>query len=246
MKLAQYLDTVAEQLINELRPILAIRGVTANSDLLGKYTEAAVRRLVHQIVQPMRTCTGAVLDHPIPVRLRQIDLIIWAPFPAPALFDVEGFGLVPKSSAFGVIEVKRTNYTGVEDALDSFFADVNARRIVSDPGGALADYGVSPGIGVISLLETSPSSRLQAHIAAGRVVAMFERHDRKTRVRARDVLVLVNFLHYVTWRYRVQASGPTFPQLNTSERSSGRTNKRLRPTARVSSPQRSKKRARRG
>ena len=28
MELAQYLDTVAEQLVNELRPILAIKGVT--------------------------------------------------------------------------------------------------------------------------------------------------------------------------------------------------------------------------
>jgi hypothetical protein len=166
----------------------------------------------------MRVCTGVVLDHPIPIPLRQIDLIIWAPFPAPALFDVEGFGLVPKSSAFGVIEVKRTNYSGVEDAHDSFFTDVEERRIVSDPGGPVADYRGSPGIGVISLLEANPSSRLQAHIDARRVVAVFERDGQTTRLRARDVLVLVNFLHYVTWRYRVQASGPTFPQINTDAR----------------------------
>lgn len=218
MELSQYLDTVAEQLVNELRPILAIKAVTENSDLLGKYTEAAVRRLVHRIVQPMRVCTGAVLDYPIPVPLRQIDLVIWAPFPAPALFEVEGFGLVPKSSAFGVIEVKRTNYSGVEDALDSFFGDVEARKIVSDPGGPIGDYRRSPGIGVISLLETNPSTRLQTHIDARRVVAIFERADQTTRLRPRDVLVLVNFLHYVTWRYRVQASGPTFPEITTTDR----------------------------
>lgn len=241
MELAQYLGAVAEQLVNELRPILAIRGVTENSDLLGKYTEATVRRLVHQIVHPMRVCTGAVLDHPIPVPLRQIDLIIWAPFPAPALFDVEGFGLVPKSSAFGVIEVKRTNYSGVEDALDSFFGDVDAKRIVAEPGGSIADYRASPGIGVVSLLEAKPSSRLQAHINSRRVVAIFERTGRTTKLRARDVLVLVNFLHYVTWRYRVQSSGPTFPQLNT-ELSDRRPNKRLQPTAARKKPMRARRR----
>jgi len=122
MQLQEYLNTVvAEQLVSELKPILAIKGVTSNTDLLGKYTEAAVRSLVHRIVQPMRVSTGAVLDHPMPVPLRQIDIIVWAPFPAPALFDVEGFGLVPKSSAFGVIEVKRSNYSGVEEQFEVFF-----------------------------------------------------------------------------------------------------------------------------
>jgi hypothetical protein len=103
-----------------------------------------------------------VLDHPTPVPLRQIDLIVWAPFPAPALFDVEGFGLVPKSSAFGVIEVKRSNYSGVEVQLDGFLADVDAKKIVSDPAGPVADYQQSPGLGLVCVLESAPSARLQA------------------------------------------------------------------------------------
>src|SRR4029453_4515073 len=37
MELQQYLDTVANQLVNELTPILDIKSVTANTDLLGKY-----------------------------------------------------------------------------------------------------------------------------------------------------------------------------------------------------------------
>ena len=83
--LQNYLDVVATQLVNELNPILEIKGVTKNTDLLGKYTEAAVRNLVTRIVHPMRISTGAVLDHPVPDSLIQIDIIIWAPFPAPAL-----------------------------------------------------------------------------------------------------------------------------------------------------------------
>jgi hypothetical protein len=147
--------------------------------------------------------------------LRQIDIIIWAPFPAPALFDVEGFGLVPKSSAFGVIEVKRSNYSGVDEQLEGFMADVDARKIVAEPGGPIADYGRSPGIGVICVLEEKPSARLQSLIDGDKVVAIFERTGDTARVRPRDVLVLVNFLHYVTWRYRVQGSGPRYPQITT-------------------------------
>ena len=216
MEIGEYLDTVAAQLVNELQPILAIKGVTANTDLLGKYTEASVRNLVHRIVHPMRVSTGAVLDHPLPVPLRQIDIIIWAPFPLPALFDVEGFGLVPKSSAFGVIEVKRSNYSNVDEHLEGFFADVDARKIVADPGGPISDYQRTPGIGIICVLEAKPSSKLQSWIAADRVVAIFERDGDATRLRPRDVLVLVNFLHYVTWRYRVQGSGPSFLQIKTN------------------------------
>ena len=215
MELQQYLGTVAAQLVNELKPILEIKGVTANTDLLGKYTEASVRSLVHRIVHPMRLSTGAVLDHPTPIPLRQIDLIVWAPFPAPALFDVEGFGLVPKSSAFGVIEIKRSNYSGVEEQFDAFLADVDAKKIVSDPAGPMADYQRSPGLGVVCVLESTPSSKLQALLNAERVVAIFEKSDEVTKVRSKDVLVLVNFLHFVTWRYRVHGSQPGYPQIKT-------------------------------
>ncbi len=215
MELQEYLDTIATQLVNELKPILEIKGVTTNTDLLGKYTEASVRSLVHRIVQPMRVSTGAVLDHPVPIPLRQIDIIVWAPFPAPALFDVEGFGLVPKSSAFGVIEVKRSNYSGVEAQLEGFLAEVEAKKIVAEPAGPLRDYQRSPGIGVICVLEVRPSSKLQSLIDANKVVAIFEKDGDTTRVRPRDVLVLVNFLHYVTWRYRVHGSQPGYPQIKT-------------------------------
>jgi hypothetical protein len=39
----EYLDTIAAQLVNELRPILSIKAVTANTDLLGKYTDTHAR-----------------------------------------------------------------------------------------------------------------------------------------------------------------------------------------------------------
>jgi len=44
--------------------------------------------------------------------------VIWAPFPAPAIFDVEDFGIVPRSSAFGVMEVKKSNYARTDKELE--------------------------------------------------------------------------------------------------------------------------------
>jgi hypothetical protein len=216
MELRHYLGMVADQLVNELKPILEIKGVTANTDLLGKYTEAAVRSLVHRVVHPMRLSTGAVLDHPIATPLRQIDLIVWAPFPAPALFDVEGFGLVPKSSAFGVMEIKRSNYSGAVAQLESFLAEVEASKIVSEPSGPLADYQRRPGLGVICVLESSPSVKFKNLLGAEKVVAIFHKTaNGVVSVRSKDVLVLVNFLHFVTWRYRVHGSQPGYPQIVT-------------------------------
>ena len=216
MELPDYLSTVASQLVNELTPILSIKGVTTNPDLLGKYTEASVRNLVTRIVGPMRVCTGAVLDYPIPIPLRQIDLIIWAPFPAPAIFEVEGFGLVPKSSAFGVIEVKRSNYSGVEDSIEAFLADAESRKIVANPVSTAEDLHPIAALAVISVLEAPLSSRLQKLAEEKKLVAIFEATSAGTVVRARDVLNLVNFLHFVTWRYRIHTSSGSYPQLNTS------------------------------
>jgi hypothetical protein len=215
MTVDEYLDAFAEHLVHELRPALKIKQLTQNSVLLGAFTEAALRRLVNRMVHPMRVSTGAVIDYPMPVTLRQIDIIIWAPYPAPALFDIEGFGLVPRSSAFGVIEVKRSNHSKTVKELKGFLDDVDGRRIVSDPGGASADHGRSPGIGVLCVLEHTPSAKFQSMIDAGRVVAIFDQTGRNTQVRSRDVRVLVNFLYYVAWRYRVQGSQQGFPQLTT-------------------------------
>jgi len=217
MELKQYLGTVATQLVNELQPILQIKAVTDNSDLLGKYTEAALRNLVNRIVKPMRISSGAVIDHPIQNPLRQIDIIIWAPFPAPALFDVEGFGLVPKSSAFGVIEVKRSNYNGVEKKIEEFFFAVESKKIVSEPLAGMDDHGRLPGIVVICVIETGPSAKLKKLVEEKKVVAIFEKVNRTPKVRTKDVLTLVNFLHYVTWRYRIQGSREQYLQIATKK-----------------------------
>lgn len=173
--LINYLGTIAEELVNELKPILTIKEVTTNPDLLGKYTEAAVRQLVKRIVYPMRVCTGAVIDHPMPSSLMQIDLIIWSPHPAPAIFEVEGFGLVPLSSAFGVVEIKRSNYKSAIGSIDKFHEAAHARRIVSSPKRPLNDFTFVPALTVICWLDKNISKPLSRLIDEGKVVAIFDR-----------------------------------------------------------------------
>lgn len=211
MELSEYLAMYAEQLSNELRPILSIKEVTNNSDLLGMYTEAALRNLVHRVVQPMRICTGAILDYPLPETLKQRDIIIWAPFPVPAIFETQGFGLVPRSSAFGLIEVKRSNYSSVAEELEEFSAGANSST--AEPRGAVADYGKNYGMGVVSVLTGAPSGRLQKLLDEKKAVAIFDLTGERPAVRTKDVLTLVNFLFFIAWRYHMQMGLPSYPQV---------------------------------
>jgi hypothetical protein len=102
----EHVDRYAERFADELQPILHLDGITQNTDLLGAYTEAALRNLIRHGFQPLQVCRGGVLDYP-QKKLAQADIIIWSPHPAPPIFNVEGFGLVPRSSVFGIMEVKK-------------------------------------------------------------------------------------------------------------------------------------------
>jgi hypothetical protein len=218
MTVKEYLSGIAHQLVHELEPILQIKEVTRNSALLGSYTEAAVRRLIRRVVHPMRVSTGAVIDFPMPTKLEQIDVVVWAPFPAPGIFEIDDFALVPRSSAFGLMEIKRSNYSGVDTELDDF--DKTAAKLAAAPHPHLGvSDGRHPGMGIICVLEGKASARLQKLIDDDRAVAVFEKTkdtSTKAKVRPPDVLRLVNFLHYVSWRYRMQGVQREYPQLITS------------------------------
>jgi hypothetical protein len=79
----EYLAKFVRHLTHELEPMAHVKEVTTNTVLLGHYAEAAMRRLIRRIVHPMHVSTGAIMDYPRPPMLRQLDLIVWAPFPAP-------------------------------------------------------------------------------------------------------------------------------------------------------------------
>jgi len=184
--------------MNELRLILNVKQVTENTDLLGSYTEALVRRLSRRVVDPvLRVSTGSVIDYPLADPLPQIDLILWAPHPAPSVYDVDDFGLVPRTSAFGLVEIKRSNYSGVDHRLDQFLkkapALVNREREHESQGYAM---------GIVCVLDEKPSEILRSLIDEKKVGAFFERNDSGVNVRRDDVLNFINFLHRIKRSYQ--------------------------------------------
>ena len=198
-----FLDFIAQQFAHELKPVLAMKSVTSNSALLGSYAEAAVKKLIRRAVQPMNICTGAVLDFPMPESLKQIDLIVWSAFPVPALFEVEEFGIVPKSSVFGLIEIKRSNYSRVDQQLEDFFA----------AAPQLIEGGCGHTFGVICVLNDNPSARLQYLIDEKRVSVMLDARggsEVELKVRRADVLNLLNFLAQITHRYHAMKTKGAF------------------------------------
>jgi hypothetical protein len=209
MSVEEYVSKViAAQLVQELEPILRIKAVTSNTELLGACTEAALRRLSRRVVYPLHVSTGAVLDYPMPTTLRQVDPIIWASFPAPSVFEVDDFALVPRSNAFGAIEIKRSNYRGTDKELERFVDSAPALIAASQ-----ASVGDSRSAAILCVIKSKPSSRLEKLFKEGKVVATFDNRSSRVAVRSKDVRRLINFLHYTSWRYRRQAAQPTYPQL---------------------------------
>lgn len=213
MTVEDYLSKViAEPLTHELQLILSMKQVTRNTVLLGSYTEALVRRLSRRVVNPfLRVSTGSVIDYPLADSLPQIDVILWAPHPAPSVYEVDDFGLVPRSSAFGVVEIKRSNYSGADHKLDCF--------IKKAPDLVYADQEFDPqghAMGIVSVIEEKPSELMQSLIDRKTVAAFFQRSESGVDVRTNDVLNFINFLHRIKRSYQRTVTMGQHIQLKTS------------------------------
>jgi hypothetical protein len=205
----EFLEKVAEQLASELAGNSAINAFVSNSDVIGAYAEASVRQFVSQVVSPLRVSTGAVIDERLcsdPRKVPQIDTIIWSPSPAPAIFRAGEFGLVPRSSCFGVMEIKRSAYEKGMDRAKSLLDralelvapvcqnSVHAHRLA---GGSPQDpLFMHPAIAVICLKKVDQSTtKLEQFIRDGRAVVLLEEQQDGTYVpNAKAVHCLVNFL----------------------------------------------------
>src|SRR5262245_53254273 len=95
-----FLNELALQLIHELQPNQSIKKFADNVVIKGAYAEATLRQFVSRVVAPLRVSTGAVISeqsYERPKEVKQIDIIIWAPSPVPAVFCAGDFALVPRS-----------------------------------------------------------------------------------------------------------------------------------------------------
>jgi len=195
----QHLEMIARNIAHELQPSIDLKSVAdRNAPILGYHAEAVVKRLIRRTVHPMRVSHGGVIDWPRKA-LRQTDVIVWNPHPAPALFEVDDFALVPRSNVFAVLEIKRSAYNDADDALKTFI-DL-APELVGVRKAA--DYEPPLGLGVICVLEGTPTPLMRELLRSGNAVAIFESDGNENiRTRTDDVLKLINFLHYATFRYR--------------------------------------------
>lgn len=177
-------------------------------------TEAALRNLIRRGFQPLQVCRGGVLDYP-QKKLAQADIIIWSPHPAPPIFNIEGFGLVPRSSALGIIEVKKSNYDSrVDRELAELVSDTDDQRETAEASDMPSNFPTR-ALGVVAVLNKKPSLRLRTLMEEKKVVAIFDLRSGRKKVRVRDVVVLINFLYTVMWSAWKLHSRETPPLLIT-------------------------------
>ena len=204
---ANFLKSLAPHILAELRPPTEIKKFTKNSVVIGAYVESAVREFVRRQVFPLSVSTGSVIDEenePGDPHLPQLDTIIWTPSPAPAVFQVGDFALVPRSSSFGILEIKSSAYKlrSLDDRLSNTFA----RRFAADVlrGEKSALRGFVPCLGVICLLMKNQSrKKITSMTNSGRVVILFEESGDEILPRPLDIYRLVNFLAHLRLRSRV-------------------------------------------
>src|SRR5258705_13435223 len=97
-----YLRQMSDQLAAELVANCTIKNFTNNSELIGQFAEATVRRLIQRAVSPLRVSRGGIIHEGIcPDNVREADTIIWSPNPVPAIYEAGEFPLVPRLSAMG-------------------------------------------------------------------------------------------------------------------------------------------------
>jgi len=116
------MQRLAAELAAPLAANASLKAFTTNSDVIGAYAEATVRAFVKRMVDPANVCCGTVVAPDIdPKSTPQLDCIVWHPGPFPAIFEVDSFGVVPRRSVDGILEIKRSNYSGVGSSLDAFY-----------------------------------------------------------------------------------------------------------------------------
>jgi len=202
---AEFLRLLAPHVVAELRPPPDLQRFTRNTAVIGAYVEAAVGQLIRRQVSPLHVATGAVIDQantPGDPKLPQLDTIIWGPSPVPAVFRVGEFALVPRSSSFGVLEIKASAYDPAD--LDRRLSEEFIRQVTADPASGEPTDMVA-GLGVICLRKkTQSQTAVDAMKCAERVVVLFEEQDDNTiQPRPKDIYRLVNFLGKLRLRGRL-------------------------------------------
>jgi hypothetical protein len=81
---------------------------------------------------------------------------------------------------FGLLEIKRSAYAGVDEKLEKF-SEV-ASSLAAHPHPDVCDTR-HPGMGIVCVLEEPASARLQTLFDEQKAVAIFEKHNKNPQMR---------------------------------------------------------------
>lgn len=193
----EFLNNLADALVEELAPIDRLNKFTTNSDIVGAHAETRVRAFVRRCMRPVHVSTGAVIDEQLcssPKDVPQIDTIFWWPMPSPAVFEQDDFALVPRSSCFGILEIKSSVYSRagerMKKVLDRGAELVGDARIVRSDGTVAQD----PWLGVFCIDQGASDPPSRVLIDAGRALVLLESDGKTWKTNHVAVLEFANFL----------------------------------------------------
>jgi len=187
-----FMDALACQLAHELTGHGTLRGfVGRNTALIGAYAEASVRRFITRVVSPLQVSTGTIVyEDNFGKNPPQLDVIIWSPTIAPAIFESGEFAVVPRGSAHAYLEIKASHYK------NTVGKDI-ARTIAHGTTLIWPNLGAAfkPAMGVVCLKDTSHRDpALDALVKNGDAVVLMDIQGARIVPRPPDVWTLVSFL----------------------------------------------------
>lgn len=197
MDKSEYFKALARGLTDDLTPNVRIKEFVDNTDVIGAYAEAAIRRFVARVVSPLRVSTGAVIGPKIcvdPKSATQVDTIVWSPSPFPAVFECGSFALIPRMSSLGLLEVKRSNYNNrignkIKKVLDQ------APNLTSNVQVDIDGKAIPLALGVVCIRDYSIQDTVLADLeGSGQVVVLLEAREGFYQPAVRGTFTLVNFL----------------------------------------------------
>ncbi len=222
---SDFLYELAEDLSSEIRRSGRLRTLLAKDKnkncFIGAFAEATVRQLVLRTVAPLRVCHGGVIDHDIINHLdgvRQLDTVIWSPCPVPAMYSVGDFGLVPRGSAFGILEIKASMYSDIGTKMKWLLAGERAYELTTP----FRNDNIYPALGVVCIkFNGTYDTVFDGLVNQKRAVILFrENAAGELIVDTEGVCTLMNFLAATRRRAKI-TDGEFFIPMAAIKKSDG-------------------------
>lgn len=211
----KYFRALSGELTRNLNSITTIKKFADNSAILGAYCENVIQVWLQAFFKE-NISTGGIISPELykdPKKVAQLDHIIWKPSPLPAIFTVNDFALVPSNSAFGIVEIKSSNYPKAVSAIEKVLLfSKNLKRepkaklqITNDQGIPLVnnkrarkakaltiEIQFPVAFGVICILDNPISKKLNQLLENGEVFFLIEKKGNSYKPNSGQIFKLIN------------------------------------------------------